>query len=211
MAVSGVGVQSCSSSHCAVLGSRENQPRVDVAFESCPSDLLLPPRPHILKATHPSKWHTLETEGSEHESVGDISDWNSYIQDLKGWHMGGFCTALANREASAERFRVYSELKLPRFESCLYHILAFKSWVSPSVPFPVVLNCAKGMKVVFSLLVAHESGWVAHCEEYGPELAHRMSTNSHFLRCCTELEGGGYEDSIPISQWSPKHPTWEKN
>lgn len=154
MTVSGVGVQSCSSSHCAVLGSRENRPRVDVTFESCVSNLLLPPRSHILKATHPSKWHTLETEGSERESVGDISDWNSHIQDLKDWYMGGFCTAVVSREASADHFKVYSELKLPRFESCLYHILAFKSWVSPSVLFPVVLSCAKGMKVAFSLLVS---------------------------------------------------------
>ena len=68
--------------------------------------------------------------------------------------MGGFCIAVVSREASAKHFRVYSELKLPRFESCLYHILAFKSWVSPSVSFPVVLSCTKGMKVAFSLLVS---------------------------------------------------------
>lgn len=118
--------------------------------------------------------------------------------------MSGFCTALVSREASAEHFRVYSELKLTRFESRLYHLLAFKSWVSPSTPFPVVLNCAKGMKVAFSYCLLAESGWVAPWEEYGPELAHGMSTNARSHRCCTESEGGGYEDSIP------KHPMWEE-
>lgn len=62
--VNGMGVQGFGSSHCGVLGSRDNQPSPTT------SELLLLPRPHILKATQPSKQHTLETEGSEHQSVG---------------------------------------------------------------------------------------------------------------------------------------------
>lgn len=170
---------------------------------STSSDLLL--LPSILRASQLSKWHALGSEGSKHEPVGGISDLNCNIQDLKVWPLGTFCTALVRRVATAVCFRVHSELKLPRFKFCLHHLLAFKTWLSPSIPFPVILNCAKGRRAAFSPFLSigcsPRVGGLLPVKGMDQNWHTGWSTKACLPRWSTAWEGGGCEGSVPISQW----------